>query len=218
MSKAYLKGSKMNSTENRVNALRNMPADKAQKELWEWFKELGKKNDWDTLSEIYKLGKVPATIKGSKEGLLLGDYKYLPTNKFITKLLNVWLSFYCPWIGKVFNGDGTGFNLFTKYTKWTIVPFITQDLNLKPYGKYLSCLNFENKVGKGVIEPFMDVQILDYSVRASEATTGVIPSRKLRDEVVEIIPEIYLARQLINEDKTGAYHTILYFSMRPLAS
>ena len=69
--------------------------------------------------------------------------------------------------------------------------------------------DFDTRIEPGAIEPSPDVLVIDY---ADEPRNPELIIRKIRDELVEIVPHTYLGR-ILYRLKAGGYKNIGYFAL-----
>jgi hypothetical protein len=73
-----------------------------------------------------------------------------------------------------------------------------------------AAFDFNTRVERGMVEPAVDVLVIDYEPVSSNPRLLI---RQIRDELVEIVPDTYLGRILFKLGE-GRYSNIGYFALR----
>jgi hypothetical protein len=179
---------------------------RAQRETWEWFKELGAAKANDDLAELFGLGTAPQGLAGPTEGILVNPIIQPAFDAFARLVTSGWM----PWMGKSFYPERqrgsnriTGSGRIVSKLLWP-----TYQMTPSPEGNM--AFDFDTRVEPGAIEPAPDVLVIDY---ADEERNPELIIRKIRDELVEIVPDTYLGR-ILYRLKDGSYNNIGYFALK----
>ena len=195
------KPSKTTSTSGipaRVAALRDVAERDpvtAQDAAWAWLQRMDKQIDKDAtlpdnLDELFSCGQPSVGIDGPTDYMVI----WYKVNPALDLLIATMLKLYNPFLGKRFDAaQSTGDNMATGVGR----------LLLKVMGGA-----FHTGMEAGVIEPSVDVLVVDYA----SVDTNQSFVRRLRDELVEIIPGVHLGRGLVRGE-TG-YRNVCYFALR----
>jgi hypothetical protein len=200
------------SIAERVAALREIAEHDplaSQEFAWAWFEHLGKLVErdravLDDLDELFACGRPSRGIDGPTEGIAL----WFHINRVLDAFLNVMLAVHNPWIGKRFNAaQQTGDNLATTGGRW-LLKLIWPSFRIHSEdGRWVGG-DFQTRVEAGAIEPRVDVLVIDYA----PVETNPAYARRVRDELVEIVPGAHFGRALLLEgDK---YRNTTYFALR----
>ena len=181
----------------------------AQEATWAWFKELGKRRDEAQLGELYKLGDPPRDLDGPTEGILVVPLIQGAFDRFATTLTGAWM----PWLGKAFDAEAQrGYNRLAPSARWpakALWPFYstTEDEHAR------HAFDFETAIEPGKADPDVQVLKIDYGPVASNPRLVI---RRIRDELVQIVPDTYLGKILwrSGDDEDATYSCIGYFALR----
>jgi len=196
----------------RVAELRELAttdAPAAQEAVWGWFKELGKRRDVDALGELYKQGDPPRDLNGPTEGILVVPLIQGVVDRFATTLTGGWM----PWLGKSFDAQANrGYNRLARSARWpakALWPFYstTEDTDAR------HAFDFETAIEPGKADPDVQVLKIDYGPVVSNPRLVI---RRIRDELVEIVPDTYLGKILwrSGDGDEATYGCIGYFALR----
>lgn len=207
------------STPERVAALREIAERDqlaAQDAAWEWFERLGKraKHDQETaadeLAELFACGQPSRGIDGRTDGILVAPMIH-PVLDTVMRSLMVWPNI---WLGKRFDAaTATGDNLAPGHARW-ILKLVWPFYGTRDENGTRSMFDFETRVEPGGIEPSIDVLVIDYAHIQSNPRLVV---RRIRDELVEIVPGAHLGRILWHQGD-DRYTNLGYFALRTPAS
>jgi hypothetical protein len=179
---------------------------RAQRETWAWFKELGAAKANDDLAELFGLGTAPpANLEGPTEGILVNPIIQPQFDAFARFVTAGWM----PWMGKSFYPDRQrGSNRITDSGK-LVSKLLWPTYQMTPSAEGNMAFDFDTRIEPGAIEPSPDVLVIDY---ADEPRNPELIIRKIRDELVEIVPHTYLGR-ILYRLKDGGYNNIGYFAL-----
>jgi hypothetical protein len=178
---------------------------RAQERTWDWFKELGAARDADALEELFSLGTPPRELNGQTEGILVVPFIQGLFDRFAGVVTGFWM----PWMGKSFDlSSKTGTNRLTNSARWPS-KLLWPRYSTRAASDGRLAFDFETNVEPGKIEPAVDVLKIDYE--PVESNPGLV-IRKIRDELVEIVPNTHLGRILYKGGE--GYKNIGYFALK----
>lgn len=179
---------------DRVAALRDLAqhdAAFARDAGWQMLLDLGRKDDRATLHELWLAGATPSTPPGRTEGKNLGRQHSTPTARR-TNLVN---RIDDPWIGKTI-GEHDGYNRLKLHSA-PLVFALARRVRPRLEGRELAVFGFDVEITTGAIEPAREVLALKYDVeRHGNSRSGIFALARIRDEIVEIVDGLYVARVL----------------------
>jgi hypothetical protein len=164
----------------------------------------------DSLNRIFRLGTVPEPpLDGPYDGLVVTTRTFALTDPLFRVLVSLWM----PWAGKRFDAETmSGDNLMLPSARapaklvWPSYQF--QDIG---EGRY-AAFRFRSYAGTGTID--RDRQVLKIDYDSAENPDFLI--RDILDELVEIVPRVYLGKVLVRFSEhirwLGAY-----FALQPPA-
>lgn len=183
---------------------------------WQYIKELGARNDREALAELFGEGVAPDGPDGKMEGLIVGKLFGIPEAHLANPLMRV----NPTWRGKTFDlGAGTGFNRLAPIARLAMPVVAFGYRGLRRGRGEVEGFDFDHAVDKGLIEPRVMVRALDYGVpQYKNPSVRTFPIKRTRDEIVELVPGVYLGRALLTMP-TGEVRLIAYFALRePIGS
>jgi hypothetical protein len=160
----------------------------------------------DSLNRIFRLGTVPEPpLDGPYDGLVVTTRTFALTDPLFRVLVSLWM----PWVGKRFDAETmSGDNLMLPSARapaklvWPSYQF--QDIG---EGRY-AAFRFRSYAGTGTID--RDRQVLKINYDSAENPDFLI--RDILDELVEIVPRVYLGKVLVRFSEhirwLGAYFTL----------
>jgi hypothetical protein len=203
------------STAERVARLRETaehdPAI-AQDAAWMWFERLGASAAHDReaaaneLEALFACGRPSSGLDGPTEGILVAPLIQRGVDAAARTITSLWM----PWMGKSFDaGAQTGTNRLVGSARWASKLLWPLYSTRAGDGSRLA-FDFETRIEPGAIEPSPDVLVIDYA--PVEANPRLV-IRRIRDELVEIVPGAHLGRILYRQGDDG-YSNIGYFALR----
>jgi hypothetical protein len=196
----------------RVAELRELAttdAPAAQKATWAWFQELGSRRDRKQLDELYALGDPPRDLDGATEGILVLLTVQGALDRVATTAAKGWM----PWLGKSFDASAQrGYNRLARSARWPVKalwPFYSTTDD----GDARHAFDFQTAIEPGKADPEVDVLKIDYGSVASNPRLVI---RRIRDELVQIVPDTYLGKILwrSGDGDDARYACIGYFALR----
>ena len=186
-------------------------AEGAADSTWAWIDELSKRSGSDAdgadadLNELFRLGTAPTDLNGPTEGMLV----MTTTNPAFDTVVRAITALWMPWQGKRFdNESGTGDNRLTKSTG-LVGKLLWPLYSMKDHVDGKLAFDFETYVEAGKEDPDVDVMVIDY---ADIEKNPKLVIRSVRDELVELVPGVYLGKILFKTD--SGYNKIGYFALR----
>lgn len=178
----------------------------AQRESWDWLAELGRADDHAALSALFGHG-VAESPRARTLGMPVGPMRNIPGGGFITAVL----SLDSPWTGKTFDADGSGGYNRVKLYAAPVVAALTRSLHRK--GREIATFSFDTTIGPGAVEPHVDVLAIEYGRPEHGNPTKIFPLTRIRDELVRILPGVYLGRATYRR-APGDYVLVGYFALQ----
>jgi hypothetical protein len=193
----------------RLAELRRLSASKpgtAQRETWEWIRELGAARADDELRELFALGTPPRVLDGPTDGILVTTTIQPAVDRILRLVTGLWM----PWQGKRFDAAAArGDNRLVGSARWpSKLLWPLYGTREAPDGR--TAFDFETAVEPGRVEPAVDVLKIDYAPVAENPRLLI---RQIRDELVELVPDTYLGRILLRRGE-DRYACIGYFALR----
>ncbi|MEU1980954.1 hypothetical protein [Nocardia sp. NPDC019395] len=188
----------------------------ARAQAWDYLAGLGARDDHAALAEVFAAGVAPEGPDGKMEGLIVGKLFGIPEARLANPLMRIDPT----WRGKTFDlAGGVGWNRLSPIARFVMPVVAGGYLGLRRVGAEMEGFDFAHALAPSWIEPDKVVRGLDYAV-PEYRNPGVrtFPIGRTRDEIVEIIPGVYLGRALLRMN-SGAIRLIAYFALRePIGS
>lgn len=193
----------------RLREVASADASGAQQQLWDWLAQLGRKRDAKSLEGLFELGTPPQGLDGATDGMAVTAL----TNPLVDFPLQLGMGLWMPWRGKIFYADrSSGIN---RLAGSAVLPvkaiWPLYRLQRGPDGPL--AFQFATDVESGKVEPRVAVLKIDYQPVRRNPTV----IRRIRDELVELLPDTYLGRILFRLP-AGRYTNIGYFALRQPAA
>jgi hypothetical protein len=195
----------------RLRALAETDLPAGRRAVWAWLTSFDATRQADVLDAIFRGGFPPDDGPvGDGEGRVLGVMG-TPFLGFVNVLERLGQSLGgIGWTGKTFNADGTGHNRLTRFSQvpmFLAMPsylFTTRDGQLNGF-------TFDHAVGPSPRDPDLIVRGITYD-NPAYANPLVLP--RTRDELVEIVPGVYLGRALLRDENSDSWDVVAYFAQR----
>ncbi|MEW5733564.1 MAG: hypothetical protein AB1921_01850 [Thermodesulfobacteriota bacterium] len=182
---------------------------RASDETWDWFTEFQSLDAHGHLPWLFSQGTAPESPRGDCEGMVLGLYgnSFLTLVDRLVRLGRVLGGI--GWTGKTFDPDtGTGYNRLTPSSR--VPMFLTMPwYGFKKIGGELIGFQFDHLIEPSPLLPGQEVRAIAYA-NPKYKNPLVLPST--RDEIVEIIPNVYLGRVLLSG--ASRWRIVGYFALR----
>jgi hypothetical protein len=197
------------SVPQRLAELRDLANEdpwRAQEETWAWIEDLGKSRDGDALEELFALGTPPRNLNGPTDGILVATF----TNPLVDLPIRLLTGQWMPWMGKSFDSaTSKGVNRMTMSSRLP-AKLLWPRYGMREDEGGKAAFDFITRVERGMVEPAVDVLVIDYEPVSSNPALLI---RQIRDELVELVPDTYLGRILFKLGE-GRYSNIGYFALR----
>ena len=181
----------------------------ARHQGWDYLRELGTRGRRDQLAALFARGTAPEGPHGALEGLIVGKLFGVPEAYLANPLLKIDPT----WRGKTFS-DETGFNRLAPIARWAMRVIAPLYNGLRRADGEMVGFEFDHRIEEAAIAPFIPVRALDYSPdRYRNPSVRTFPIKRTRDELVELLPGLYLGRALLTMP-SGQIRLIAYFALR----
>jgi hypothetical protein len=200
----------------RVAELRELAttdAPAAQEATWAWFRELGKRRDTESLGELYQQGDPPRGLDGATQGILVVPLIQGVVDRAAATLTRAWM----PWLGKSFDAAANrGYNRLAPSARWP-AKLLWPAYSTSDDEDARHAFDFETAIEPGKADPEVQVLKIDYG---PVATNPRLVIRRIRDELVQIVPDTYLGKILwrSGDGDDATYACIGYFALRQPAT
>ena len=195
-----------------IEELRNMSVkqpEKAKALAWDLLKALQNPDQQYRLGGVFALGTAPESPHGDCEGINMNLYgaAWLRGIDLMVKLGQRLGGI--GWAGKTFNAkNGTGYNRLTPGAKIAAL-LVMPHYKLRKINGQLIGFDFYHGIDNSPVAPNIPVRALNYNAPEFKNPL-VLP--KTRDEIVEIVPNVFLGRVLIRNDY--GWNVSGYFGLR----
>lgn len=208
------RGTEATGVEGRLESLRRSALTEptaAAEAAWAWIAELSVKSKTDgdaadaDLNELFRSGTPPTDLDGPTEGMLV----MTTTNPALDMAVRAVTALWMPWQGKRFDSDAaTGDNRLTRSTG-LVSKLLWPLYSMRDAESGKLAFDFKTYVEAGKDDPDLQVMVIDY---ADVEKNPRLIIRSIRDELVELVRNVYLGKILFNSgDK---YSKIGYFALR----
>jgi hypothetical protein len=204
------------AVERRVARLRELAGQDpaaAQSETWAWFVEAGRRIQRDRpgamaeLGELFRAGEPSRGMDGPTEGTLVGFTLQPAFDRVVAMLTTGWL----PWAGKRFDsGAARGDNLLLRSARWP-AKLLWPLYGMRDATDRLTAFEFTTWVEPGALDPDRDVLVIDY---ASVEENPALVIKRIRDELVEIVPGAHLGKMLWRHGEGERHSLLAYFALK----
>ncbi|WP_278312612.1 hypothetical protein [Lolliginicoccus levis] len=183
----------------------------AATQAWAWLKELrdSELREYDqavtTLESLFRASAPPRKLEGQTEGLLVMTTTMPILDRTVTAVTDLWM----PWEGKRFNAEGTGANRIASRASMPLrLLWPLYSMTQTEDGKLAFDFTTHVEASRDKDGGEQDVLVIDYK---SVETNPRLLIRSVRDELVELVPGVYLGKILFRV--SGRYHKIGYFAL-----
>lgn len=199
------------STLSELRELAGASPALARRLAWDYLRELGKEGRREQLAELFARGDAPDGPHGAMEGLIVGRLFGIPEAHLANPLMRIDPT----WRGKTFDSvAGTGFNRLSPLARVTLRTVAPHYGGLRREGGEVVGFPFTHRIDTAAAAPFNQVRALDYSPsHYRNPSVRTFPIKRTRDEVVELLPGLYLGRALLTMP-SGPVRLIAYFALR----
>jgi hypothetical protein len=197
-----------------LNQLASTDPQAAQDAVWGWFQRVGAHLPdgaaQTELDELFTTSTPAAGVEGQTEGLLVGWVSRNPAlnrggkglhalARTVTIRMGV-----LPWLGKRFDAQTKrGTNSLSR------LGLLARPIaKVRKAGDHYEAFPMTNWVERGKVDPGTDVLVIDYA----SLPDNPWPVSRIRDELVEIVPNTYLGKMLWHQG--DGYHLLAYFALK----
>lgn len=183
----------------------------ARAQGWDYLRHLGTTRNQEQLEALFSRGWTPEGPDGVLEGLIVGPLFNIPEAYLANPLMKIDPT----WRGKTFDAAaGTGFNRLAPIARLAM-PFIAPLYRgLRQHAGEMVGFHFNHTIDTALVEPKVQVRALDYSVpEYRNPSVRTFPIKRTRDEIVELVPGLYLGRALLRMPD-GEIRNIAWFALR----
>lgn len=192
----------------RLRALAAKNPSQTKQMAWDWLRELQKPSQNYRLSWLFAQGTAPDAPAGDCEGIVMNLYG-APWLTAMDRLVRLGqLLGGIGWTGKTFKQDGTGYNRLTPGSRIAAL-FVMPRYQFKTINGELTGFHFFHAIEPSPLAPHAQVRAIKYDAPI-HANPLVLP--RTRDELVEIVPNIYLGRALVRN--AHDWRVVGYFGLR----
>ncbi|KRA28122.1 MULTISPECIES: hypothetical protein [unclassified Nocardioides] len=188
----------------------------AAEAAWGWLDELRGVARKDAaaaepeLNALFAEGSTPSGLDGATEGILVATTTNRVLDTAVKALTSVWM----PWRGKRFDNDaGSGDNRMTESSS-LVGKLLWPLYGMRTDADGKNAFDFETYPEPGVEDPDVTVMVIDYAGIPDNPTLVI---RSIRDELVELLPGVYLGKIFFKMPKLtgdGRFERIGYFALR----
>lgn len=199
------------SDTERLQRLRTLSAHNpahARSLAWNWLRELQAPAEHYRLSWLFAQGTAADVPDGDSEGIVMNLYGSLWLAGLDRLVRLGQLLGGIGWTGKTFRHDGTGYNRLTTSSR-IAARLVMPRYSFTRINDELTGFHFFHAIEPSPLAPHAPVRAIKYDAPA-HANPLVLP--RTRDELVEIIPHIYLGRALIRN--AHDWRVAGYFGLR----
>lgn len=181
----------------------------ARQHGWDYLQDLGRAGRREQLAVLFARGDAPEGPHGALEGLIVGDLFGIPEAYLANPLLRI----NPTWRGKTFDAD-TGFNRLAPLSKYAMRVIAPRYGGLRRAGSEMIGFRFNHGIDTAAIAPFNQVRALNYGPdEYRNPSLRTFPIKRTRDELVELLPGLYLGRALLKMYSRDI-RLIAYFALR----
>lgn len=201
--------------EDRLARLRKSAAQQpsgAAETAWAWIEEQSARADKDAngadaeLNQLFRAGTPPTDLDGPTEGMLV----MTTTNPALDTAVRAVTALWMPWQGKRFDAEaGTGDNRLTRSTG-LVSKLLWPLYSMRDAESGKLAFDFKTYVEAGKDDPDRQVMVIDY---ANVESNPRLVIRSIRDELVELVPGVFLGKILFNSSADN-FSKIGYFALR----
>ena len=179
--------------------------------MWELLERLSADDRRSDISALWAHGYPPERIDGALEGLIMGSMWGTPETALGTLLTKI----HPIWVGKTFDdAAGTGFNRLAWFSRPVFLVVAAGYRAFNRNGNEIEGFRFNHGLETAAIAPYITVRALDYGVpEYNNPSVRTFPIARTRDEIVELVPGIFLGRALLTQ-RGGEVLTVAHFALR----
>ena len=187
----------------------------ARQACWQLLERLSREDRREEIAALWASGSAPERMDGALEGLVMGSMWGTPETVLGSLLTRI----HPTWTGKTFDhAAGTGFNRLVGWSRPAFFLVAAGYTSFSRSGGEIEGFRFDHALETAAIAPYLTVRALDYGVpEYANPSVRTFPIARTRDEIVELVPGVYLGRALLTLPR-GDVRPIAHFALRdPLA-
>lgn len=203
-------GRREDAVAERLSDIRALAATEpghARDAAWLWIRELGESRSSDELNRLFALGNTPPQLDGPTDGILV----MLQIAPGLDQALGVISSIQMPWLGKRFDAKAGGGDNRMSGSSRLIAKVLWPRYGMKPTEEGNAAFDFVTRVEPGKEDPETEVLVIDYDPVEDNPDHLI---RKIRDELVEVVPGAYLGK-VLHRGAEDTYRNLGFFALRP---
>lgn len=183
----------------------------ARMHTWALLERLSKQDRREEIGTLWACGAPPERMDGAMQGLIMGSMWGTPEVELGSLLIKV----HPTWMGKTFDHDsGTGFNRLSAFARPILSVIGAGYRDFRRNGREIEGFRFDHSLQAAAIAPYIPVRALDYGVpKYGNPSVRTFPIARTRDEIVELVPGVYLGRALLSLPSSDV-RTIAHFALR----
>ncbi|MBD8506879.1 hypothetical protein HT102_10300 [Hoyosella sp. G463] len=197
-----------------LRALSKKDPTEASSQAWAWLKDMrdSELREYDkaaaALESMFRASSPPRKLEGQTEGLLVMTTTMPILDRTVTAVTDLWM----PWEGKRFDAEGKGANRIASRASMPLrLLWPLYSMTQTEDGKLAFDFTTHVEASRDKEGGEQDVLVIDYK---SVETNPRLLIRSVRDELVELVPGVYLGKILFRV--SGRYHKIGFFALHNL--
>ncbi|MBF6278156.1 MULTISPECIES: hypothetical protein [Nocardia] len=177
---------------------------------WDYLRGAADTDDRELLAALFAQGTAPQ-LDGDYEGMIAGKLFGIPE----AALLNPVVAVEPGWVGKSFDAaTATGYNRLNRIAYLALRAAVPRYSGWVRTSAVYQGFRFGYRVERASLAPFVQVAAVTYTDPAlGNPRSRIVPIERVRDELVELVPGVYLGRALMGS-RTGEIRVIGYFALR----
>ncbi|MGN2637483.1 hypothetical protein ACTD5D_15075 [Nocardia takedensis] len=177
---------------------------------WDYLRAASEADDRDLLAALFARGAAPE-LDGDYEGMIAGKLFGIPE----AALLNPVVAVQPGWVGKSFDAaTATGHNRLNRLAYAALRVVVPRYRGWEKSGEVYHGFRFRYRIEPAVLPPHNLVAAVSYTDPSlGTPASGVVPMDRIRDELVELVPGVYLGRASMTS-RAGEVRAIGYFALR----
>ena len=178
----------------------------ASNRSWRTLSDLGRAESFDRLNSLFASGRAPEGLDGPTDGMMVVPSVGRVRTPIVKVLSRVWM----PWLGKrFFAAESRGDNRFSPSVRFP-ARLLWPSYSTRPNGLERTAFDFVTRTEAGAHDPDTHVLVIDYAPIEQNPDRLI---RRIRDEIVEVEPGIFLGKILYRENE-GEYTSLGFFALR----
>lgn len=182
----------------------------ASAEAWDWLRQL-RDSDLrnydraaDELETLFRAGRPPAELHGRTEGILVMTTTLPILDRTVTAVTDLWM----PWEGKRFEAEGGSNRISARAS--TPLRLLWPLYSMTQTDEGTLAFNFTTHVEESRDKDAEEQKVLVIDYKSIETNPRLL-IRSIRDELVELVPGVFLGKILFRV--SGRYLKIGFFAL-----